>query len=716
MKPVNKVVSIVSGKRDYLAGIQNRILFTLLLIMAALLIPFRAAESASSFPDDKIIPLSEIRPGMKGIGLTVITGVSVESFDVEVLGVLKNSKLNESLVISGNSILVRVDGPVIQKAGGIAAGMSGSPIYIDGRLVGGLSSGWVMTDHTVGLVTPMEDMLQILHEGRLSYQGSVPDSSGESAPGSTSYTSGTVAPSRVTPKSSASPPSALPSSISPSSAVPSSDAPPVKPLPSNGPPVSKPEKKSAPPLGRYVPVQPIQWNDTFIREIIVSPQRGVTSFSTMASRGSDSDVSGQCGANISFPEIGEGVTLFFRSVASPVMMTGLTSRGISILNSNPALSAVAALPNVLPAAPSSHEKVELRPGSAVAVLLARGDINMTTLGTLTYIRNGDFIAFSHSFLKKGLVDFFFAPAHIYHCFSSVDMPFKVGAPLENVGAVTQDRDQCITGRLGQAPASIPLTMDIRDLDTGASRNFRVDIVRDQELLPTILMTVLVQASESVINRTGRGSAMIQFTVIGRTVNGTHKITRDEAIWSGDDVVGRGVEPLLKAVDSLLNNEFSLFVISEIVFSMKVTTDRLITSIRKVEAPAQDAVPGGELLVRIQVKPFRQNERILTKRIFIPSDFKAGEYTLVARAGVSSDSDAQDGRFQAGEDVEDFVGLMEQMTTSPSSSDVVLELLSPQDSEPSKSRKRWEKPWVGATLNMGRVVEGSRETSFQIREN
>ena len=58
----------------------------------------------------ELLTLKEVKTGMKGYGLTVISGVSIERFDVQVLGLLQNSKLSEALVISGNSILVRVEG------------------------------------------------------------------------------------------------------------------------------------------------------------------------------------------------------------------------------------------------------------------------------------------------------------------------------------------------------------------------------------------------------------------------------------------------------------------------------------------------------------------------------------------------------------------------------------------------------------------------------
>ena len=102
-----------------------------------------------------VMPVSELREGMKGIGKTVIRGTEIEEFSVEILGVLKNQGPVKNL------ILVRVSGPVIDKTGGIAQGMSGSPVIIDGKLVGAVAYGWGFADGRLGLLTPAEDMVKL---------------------------------------------------------------------------------------------------------------------------------------------------------------------------------------------------------------------------------------------------------------------------------------------------------------------------------------------------------------------------------------------------------------------------------------------------------------------------------------------------------------------------------------------------------------------------
>lgn len=101
-------------------------------------------------------PLEELRPGMKGIGKTVVLGTKIEEFQFEVLGVLAGQENVRKLV------LVQVSGDAIERMGGIAAGMSGSPVYINGKLVGAISYTFTLTDHRMGMVTPIEPMLEIL--------------------------------------------------------------------------------------------------------------------------------------------------------------------------------------------------------------------------------------------------------------------------------------------------------------------------------------------------------------------------------------------------------------------------------------------------------------------------------------------------------------------------------------------------------------------------
>jgi len=108
-----------------------------------------------------IIPLSEIRPGMTGYGLTVVAGTEISRFEVEVVDVLDEAGDRNDFII------VRAFGPAITRSGGVAQGMSGSPIYLGGRLAGALSraAAWSADrERPLALVTPIETMLVVLAE------------------------------------------------------------------------------------------------------------------------------------------------------------------------------------------------------------------------------------------------------------------------------------------------------------------------------------------------------------------------------------------------------------------------------------------------------------------------------------------------------------------------------------------------------------------------
>jgi len=119
---------------------------------AVLFALFVLLTTASAFAET--MPLSQVVKGMKGYGLTVFDGNRIEKFDVEIIGVLNNTGPNQDL------ILAKVDSPVVQRAG-VIAGMSGSPIYIDGKVIGALAFAWQFAKEPVAGITPIEEMLKI---------------------------------------------------------------------------------------------------------------------------------------------------------------------------------------------------------------------------------------------------------------------------------------------------------------------------------------------------------------------------------------------------------------------------------------------------------------------------------------------------------------------------------------------------------------------------
>ncbi len=125
-------------------------LFTVLLCLQL------ALAAAANVP---LMPVRDIQPGMQGIGKTVISGDTIEEFNVESVGV-------SGTEATCYNIVARRYGGLIDKTGGVAQGMSGSPVYVDGRLVGAVAFGKTFNDPHYCFLTPIGRMLPLLDEQR----------------------------------------------------------------------------------------------------------------------------------------------------------------------------------------------------------------------------------------------------------------------------------------------------------------------------------------------------------------------------------------------------------------------------------------------------------------------------------------------------------------------------------------------------------------------
>ncbi|MFQ5721186.1 MAG: SpoIVB peptidase S55 domain-containing protein [Candidatus Aminicenantales bacterium] len=99
-----------------------------------------------------ILPLNEVKAGMKGIGKSVFEQNKIEEFDVEILGILHNVQPKR------NIILAKLKGKMLDKAG-VMQGMSGSPVYIDGRLVGAIAYSFPYAKEAIAGITPIGEMI-----------------------------------------------------------------------------------------------------------------------------------------------------------------------------------------------------------------------------------------------------------------------------------------------------------------------------------------------------------------------------------------------------------------------------------------------------------------------------------------------------------------------------------------------------------------------------
>jgi hypothetical protein len=119
------------------------------LALAAALLACPIAHAALT-----IMPLKDVRAGMHAVGKTVFSGDKIEDFDVEILGVLENTGPKENLILGWLS-----GGPLEHT--GVMQGMSGSPVYIDGKLIGAVALAFPNAKDAIAGIRPIEEMLAV---------------------------------------------------------------------------------------------------------------------------------------------------------------------------------------------------------------------------------------------------------------------------------------------------------------------------------------------------------------------------------------------------------------------------------------------------------------------------------------------------------------------------------------------------------------------------
>jgi hypothetical protein len=107
----------------------------------------------------ELFPLENLRPGMKGTARTVFTGSDTEEFGVEILGVLPGFPGPRQ-----SAIIAKLSGGNVEKTG-VFAGMSGSPVYIDGKIVGAIAFSFPFSREPIAGITPIKQMVELFNQG-----------------------------------------------------------------------------------------------------------------------------------------------------------------------------------------------------------------------------------------------------------------------------------------------------------------------------------------------------------------------------------------------------------------------------------------------------------------------------------------------------------------------------------------------------------------------
>ncbi len=384
----------------------NRLIFSALLLLSLSLVGGALAKGTPT-----TIGVEEIVPGMLGYGLSVFKGTEPERFDVEVIDVLKDFRPAQDL------ILIRTPHPILDRARGVG-GMSGSPIYLDGRLAGAYAYGWPYgTDPIVG-VTPIANMLAEM----------------------------------------------------------------VRPV----------RSKTFPgraPLSRLLKKQAIPTRDRFAN---LPPFRGeseVTAFSSLRAHQE------QVTANIG--PVGLAAT------QTPIMLGGLNDSVAQMLGTE--LEGLGLVPTQAGGSSSARIRGADRfvNGGAIAVELARGDISVNGIGTVTHVdRSGRVIAFGHPMLNAGEIAIPTATARVLHILVSEQRSFKIAESLTPLGTLIHDRQAAIVIDSKREASRIPVRLRVHGAEGAPKTEWNVEVASHRLLSPMLTFTVIANAIKTTVADVG----------------------------------------------------------------------------------------------------------------------------------------------------------------------------------------------------------------------
>jgi SpoIVB peptidase S55 len=470
-------------------------------------VPLRAQEST------EILPLSQVHAGMQGYAYTIFAGDQVEKFDLEVLGVMPNFLgPNQSI------ILVELKGPKVEHTG-VVAGMSGSPVYLEGKLAGALSLKLgVFTKEPIAGVTPIADVLNP------AAQYKPPQSAQQSWPQST--------------------------------------------------PVNE--------------VSSVSSNDLAAQRLRLP--------------------SGSALEPIETPLVFSG----FQAAALHEFASQLQSYGF-----------VAAQGGT--AAPRADDS-QLKPGDMAGMVLVQGDASINSACTVTAVQADRVFLCGHPFLSLGDVQLPMARSRVLTTLSSSLASTKIVNVGGSIGTITGDHITAVTGKLGAAPAMIPLELTLAS--GSAEKKLHFELVNHPRLTP-ILVALTTFSGLTQNSLYGEGTTL---HLSGEIRLQNHPSVEVENTFAPGDALTPDGLPIALTMQNifwrLFTNNFEATGVEGISLRVESVPGRRAFSIESAWLEKGEAAPGETLRVRVLVRPYRGPARVEETTVRIPEQAVRGSMLRV----------------------------------------------------------------------------------------
>jgi len=286
------------------------------------------------------------------------------------------------------------------------------------------------------------------------------------------------------------------------------------------------------------------------------------------------------------------------------------------------------------AAVPAEAEASFEPGAAIAVPITTGDIEMTAIGTLTYLDDGVALGFGHPFFGFGQVEMPMATGYIHGVIGSLATSNKLGGMLKPVGAITQDRPTCIGGTMGRLADTLPVQYTLTEAGRGGSRDFSIRLVRHPSLTDLYTVVLMQMAMQNVaggyFDGVTRSAVTIQTRVPEAGQNLIIKRSNSFDSKAASDFGGNPLWDLFMTLSLLRSNPFGEADVASVQVDMQFETARRFANIERAQAAQQTVKRGERFDVEVFLKPYGGQSTSLKVPVQVPENAPLGRWVCGRR--------------------------------------------------------------------------------------
>ena len=598
--------------------------------------------AAASLPPT--LPLSEVYPGMEGTAYTVVdeTG-EILPFHVDIVGTFEEGS-------STNRIMAKASGPVVERTGGALQGMSGSPVYVDGSLVGALSAGIKGMSLYTFFITPIDEMLPIwdmpdykaVHlkkdekkkEAEAAPEGEEKAGEGEPQQGGESRAKleKEALPELAEEK-------AQDHGRKPLKKAKDKNAEKVKES-QDGKGSGKGESAAAKdPATEKKPADAGKKPKDAAKKPAETGKKHADAAKKPAETGKkpkDAEKKPAEAAKEAADAAEQPAAKKHETEAkSALYLAGFGSSGSSYMEEK--LASIGFKAGDMPAfgtpTPGAHVVYDasLSPGSAIGVAVVYGDFSVGATGTVTAVDEKRVLAFGHPFLHKGNVNYFMTEAKVIGTISGPTEGMKIASIGNIIGRINQDREAGVSGIIGAFPESVPMRVRVKDTSLGYDKKFTAQIAYDEDFLPILVPGIAYAAMGKTSDTVGEATANLKFTIRTTAVE-DGRIERSNMYYTGSDVGQASVGELAQVVSLLCQNTDEAADVTSIDVDIEMESARKTASLISAVPEKPSVKPGETVNFRTTIKPFRKEKEELLIPYHVPESQAPGVLSLDVRGG------------------------------------------------------------------------------------